>query len=231
MNDTNDRTPCTLNAPHVAELLARLFTEAEVSDQKLRQMFGAPLARGARAAHVPIRTRTTASSTAARESSTWPWRPKRRSSSTCSLGYPRPGESSSSGRRSESRPSTSRRAFVTTGGGRLIGTELEPTKNRAGASQSRRGGPRRPRRHPRGRCTRDAGTAISPTRSTSCSSTGTRRSIPRVLDLVAPRLRRGACLVADNADASPDYVARVRAPTGEYLSMSFSKDVELSIKV
>ena len=53
---------------------------------------------------------------------------------------------------------------------------------------------------------------------------------PRVLDLVAPRLRTGACLVADNADASPDYLARVRAPDGGYLSVPFADDVELSVK-
>jgi predicted O-methyltransferase YrrM len=54
---------------------------------------------------------------------------------------------------------------------------------------------------------------------------------PRVLDLLAPRLRVGACLVADNADASPDYLARVRAPGGGYLSLPFASDVELSIRL
>jgi predicted O-methyltransferase YrrM len=54
---------------------------------------------------------------------------------------------------------------------------------------------------------------------------------PRILDLVAPRLRAGACLVADNANASPDYLARVRAVGGAYLSVPFAEDVELSIKL
>jgi len=53
----------------------------------------------------------------------------------------------------------------------------------------------------------------------------------RILDLVSPRLRSGAGLIADNADASPDYVARVRAPGGGYLSVPFASDVELSIKI
>jgi predicted O-methyltransferase YrrM len=53
---------------------------------------------------------------------------------------------------------------------------------------------------------------------------------PRVLDLVAPRWRSGACLVADNADASPEYLARVRAPDGGFLSVPFADDVELSVK-
>jgi predicted O-methyltransferase YrrM len=53
----------------------------------------------------------------------------------------------------------------------------------------------------------------------------------RVLDLVAPRLVPGACLVADNVDASPDYLARVRAVGGTIMSVPFSDDVELSIKL
>ena len=52
---------------------------------------------------------------------------------------------------------------------------------------------------------------------------------PRILDLVAPRLRTGACLVADNVDASPEYVARVRKPGGGFVSVPFADDVELSI--
>jgi predicted O-methyltransferase YrrM len=54
---------------------------------------------------------------------------------------------------------------------------------------------------------------------------------PRILDRVAPHLRAGSCIVADNADASPDYLARVRAPGGPYLSVPFARDVELSVKV
>ncbi len=54
---------------------------------------------------------------------------------------------------------------------------------------------------------------------------------PRILELVAPRLRIGACVVADNADASPAYVARVRAPGGGFLSVPFADDVELSVKI
>ena len=54
---------------------------------------------------------------------------------------------------------------------------------------------------------------------------------PKILELVAPRLRAGACLVADNADASPAYLTRVRAADGGYLSVPFGADVELSIKL
>ncbi|TJZ77380.1 O-methyltransferase [Chitiniphilus eburneus] len=50
-----------------------------------------------------------------------------------------------------------------------------------------------------------------------------------ILDLVEPRLKPGAFVVADNADYSPDYLARVRLPAGGYLSTPFAEDVELSM--
>ena len=52
-----------------------------------------------------------------------------------------------------------------------------------------------------------------------------------VLDLVESRLRPGALIVADNADYSPDYLARVRSPESGYLSVPFGEDVELSIRL
>ena len=38
-------------------------------------------------------------------------------------------------------------------------------------------------------------------------------------------------VVADNADWSPAYLARVRAPSGGYASVPFAGDVELSMKL
>jgi predicted O-methyltransferase YrrM len=52
----------------------------------------------------------------------------------------------------------------------------------------------------------------------------------RVLELLEPRLAPGALLVADNADDSPEYVARVRGGQG-YLSVPFADDVELSMRL
>lgn len=52
-----------------------------------------------------------------------------------------------------------------------------------------------------------------------------------VLTLLERRLRIGALIVADNADASPDYVARVRSVEHGYLSVPFSADVELSLRL
>ena len=42
-------------------------------------------------------------------------------------------------------------------------------------------------------------------------------------DLVESRLRPGAMVVADNADFSPEYLARVRSPAHGYLSIPFSE--------
>lgn len=52
-----------------------------------------------------------------------------------------------------------------------------------------------------------------------------------ILDRVESRLRPGAFVVADNADFSPDYLARVRDPAGGYMSTPFGGDVELSMRV
>jgi predicted O-methyltransferase YrrM len=52
-----------------------------------------------------------------------------------------------------------------------------------------------------------------------------------ILELVGPRLRKGALIVADNVDASPAYNARVRANDGRYVSVPFASDVEVSIKL
>jgi hypothetical protein len=38
-------------------------------------------------------------------------------------------------------------------------------------------------------------------------------------------------LVADNADDSPDYLARVRTPANGYMSTPFAEDVELSLRI
>ncbi|WP_025808918.1 O-methyltransferase [Pseudomonas chlororaphis] len=52
-----------------------------------------------------------------------------------------------------------------------------------------------------------------------------------VLALVESRLRPGALIVADNTDYCPDYLARVRSPGSGYLSVPFSDDVELSMRL
>lgn len=52
-----------------------------------------------------------------------------------------------------------------------------------------------------------------------------------ILGLMENRLRPGALIVADNADYSPEYLERVRAPRSGYISTPFAEDVELSMRL
>jgi predicted O-methyltransferase YrrM len=52
-----------------------------------------------------------------------------------------------------------------------------------------------------------------------------------VLTLVESRLRPGAVIVADNTDYCPEYLERVGSAANGYWSMSFTDDVELSIRL
>ena len=60
---------------------------------------------------------------------------------------------------------------------------------------------------------------------------GAKALYPEILGLVESRLRPGALIVADNADYSPDYLARVRSPEAGYMSTPFAEDVELSMRI
>ena len=60
---------------------------------------------------------------------------------------------------------------------------------------------------------------------------GAKALYPEILDLVESRLRPGAFVLADNADYSPDYLARVRSTGSGYLSLPFDEDVELSMRL
>src|SRR5580658_2975148 len=116
------------------------------------------------------------------------------------------------------------------GGGRLIGSEFEPSKvvraraNIAAAGLSalveiREG---------------DALETLARDLPESIDLVlldGAKSLYPRVLALLEPRLRAGALIVADNAEMSPEYVAHVRTSGGAYLSVPFAEDVELSMKV
>ncbi len=60
---------------------------------------------------------------------------------------------------------------------------------------------------------------------------GAKALYPEILGLLESRLRTGAFLVADNADYSPDYLARVRSSANGYLSVPFADDVELTMRI
>ncbi|HTJ64105.1 MAG TPA: O-methyltransferase [Alphaproteobacteria bacterium] len=60
---------------------------------------------------------------------------------------------------------------------------------------------------------------------------GAKGLYPEILALLEPRLRPGALILADNADWSEEYLAKVRSPAQGYLSVPFAEDVELSMRI
>jgi predicted O-methyltransferase YrrM len=121
-------------------------------------------------------------------------------------------------------------ALKDNGGGRLIGSEFEPSKiararenvTAAGVSdlvEIREG---------------DALETLARDLSEVVDFVlldGAKALYPKVLSLLEPHLRVGALIVADSADYCPEYLALVRSPASGYLSVPFAGDVELSIRV
>ena len=52
-----------------------------------------------------------------------------------------------------------------------------------------------------------------------------------VLTTLESRLRRGAVIIADNADHCPEYLEYVRDPANGYLTLPFTEEVELTIRL
>lgn len=116
------------------------------------------------------------------------------------------------------------------GGGRLITCEFEPAKAARARANLRAGG------------LDDLvelreGDALQTLRDSLPESVdlllldGAKALYSEILDLVEHRLRPGAFIVADNAEYSPEYLARVRTPGQGYLSVPFGEDVELSLRL
>jgi predicted O-methyltransferase YrrM len=116
------------------------------------------------------------------------------------------------------------------GGGRLITSEFEPSKVARGRENLRAGG------------VLDLveireGDALQTLRADLPNTVdlllldGAKGLYPDILGIVESRLRPGALIVADNADFCPEYLARVRSPANGYLSVPFSDDVELSMRI
>jgi predicted O-methyltransferase YrrM len=115
------------------------------------------------------------------------------------------------------------------GGGRLIGTEFEPSKVKRARKNLVAGGLSDLVEIREG----DALETLSrdlPETIDLVLLDGAKNLYPPVLALLEKRLRPGALVVGDNAGSSPDYLARVRAPANGYLSVPFGDDVEVSMK-
>ncbi|HEL3782709.1 TPA: O-methyltransferase [Stenotrophomonas maltophilia] len=116
------------------------------------------------------------------------------------------------------------------GGGRLITTEFEPDKAHRAAAHLREAG------------LADlvelrVGDALQTLAADLPESIdlvlldGAKVLYPEVLDLLQARLRPGALVLADNADDSPVYLQRVRSDGSGYLTLPFTDDVELSMRL
>ncbi|MEV8519191.1 O-methyltransferase [Dyella marensis] len=116
------------------------------------------------------------------------------------------------------------------GGGRLITTEFEPGKVAQAREHLQAGGVLDLVEIREG----DALKTLSANLPESIDLVlldGAKALYPEVLNLLESRLRPGALIVADNADYSPEYLERVRAPASGYLSVPFAEDVELSMRL
>jgi predicted O-methyltransferase YrrM len=229
MNASSNQTQDSLNTPPVAALLARLFAEAQASNAKLRELFGALSSEE--------RTRRMADPNAdyrqffsrakdlylavAPETAKLLYMLARATQARAIVEF-----GTSFGISTIHLAA----ALRDNGGGRLIGSEFEPNKIAQARANLEAAGFADLVEIRDGDAletlARDLPAAID-----LVLLDGHKPLYSRVLDLLAPRLRAGACVIADNADACPDYVARVRAVGGGYASVPFAQDVELSIKL
>lgn len=116
------------------------------------------------------------------------------------------------------------------GGGRLIGTEFEPSKVMAAHANIAAAGLADLVEIREGDA-RDTLARDLPDTIDLVLLDGAKVLYLPVLSLLESRLRAGALIIADNADASPAYLAHVRSRDNGYLSVPFTGDVELSLKL
>ncbi|WP_026873474.1 O-methyltransferase [Inquilinus limosus] len=116
------------------------------------------------------------------------------------------------------------------GGGRLITTEFEPSKVAQARENLTAGGLIDLVEIREGDALQTLGGDLPETIDLLLLD-GAKALYPEILSLVEGRLKPGAFIVADNADYSPDYLARVRSPANGYLSTPFGEDVELSMRI
>ena len=116
------------------------------------------------------------------------------------------------------------------GGGRLIGSEFEPSKIKRARENLTAGGLSDLVEIREGDALQTLARDLPDTIDFVLLD-GAKALYPPVLSLLEERLRDGALIVADNADDSPEYLARVRSANSGYLSVPFGEDVELSMRL
>lgn len=115
------------------------------------------------------------------------------------------------------------------GGGRVITSEFEPTKVARARKNLEAGGLADLVELREGDALKTLSREL-PAQVDLLLLDGAKALYPDILRLLEGRLRPGALIVADNADDSPEYLARVRDPRQGYLSTPFAEDVELSMR-
>ena len=121
-------------------------------------------------------------------------------------------------------------ALKDNGGGRLITSEFEPSKVERARANLKAGGLMELVEIREGDALQTLNAGLPDTIDLLLLD-GAKALYPEILSLVEGRLRAGAFIVADNADDSPDYLARMRAPASGYISLPFGEDVELSMRI
>ncbi|WP_157216167.1 O-methyltransferase [Flavisphingomonas formosensis] len=116
------------------------------------------------------------------------------------------------------------------GGGRLITSEFEPSKVTRARANLVAGGVSDLVEIREGDALETLGRDLPETIDLLLLD-GAKALYPDILDRVESRLRPGALIVADNADWSQDYLARVRSAERAYVSVPFAADVELSMRM
>ena len=116
------------------------------------------------------------------------------------------------------------------GGGRLIGSEFEPSKIKRARDNLTAGGLSDLVEIREGDAMQTLARDLPETIDFVLLD-GAKSLYPPILSLLEPRLRDGVLIVADNADDSPEYLARVRSADSGYLSVAFGEDVELSMRL
>jgi len=116
------------------------------------------------------------------------------------------------------------------GGGRVIGSEFEPGKVARARDNLRAAGLEAFAEVREGDALQTLARDI-PSSLDLLLLDGAKVLYPKVLSLLEASLRSGALVLADNADQNPAFLEHIRAPENGYLSVPFSDEVELFMKL